>query len=237
MSDRRRTLFGGTALLEVTLLLLGIFLGFGIDAWWSERSIRLEVRRELSNVLSEFEVNRQLVDKYLNWHSRAKYASSELVRVLESDRSGSVAVPDSLIWGVGFTPTFDPRTGALRALLMSDRFNAVPSAQLRSALAGFDGFLRDAYDEEIRAREYTDSQVIPLLMQSGMIVRALSCEGCRDHGFPEGQETRLTNSVQLRTLVSRRGLFASLSIESLQVVKDQIESITRLTRSLLNGKG
>lgn len=233
MTASRRTLFSGAALVEVALLLGGILLAFGLEAWWADRAERLELRAELGNVLAEFEVNRELVDQYLGWHHRADTAATTLVRVLESSGPGSVVVPDSLIWGTGFTPTFDPRTGALTALLTSGRFGSIADAELRSALAGFNGYLRDARDEEIRARDYTDLQVVNALVRSGDVERALGCEECRDSGFPSRLETHLQNSPELRTHLARRALFASLSIESLTGVRDQVDRISQLIRSEL----
>jgi len=227
MKFLRGRLFSGTALLDVVLVVAGVLLAFALEAWRTDRAERREVRAELENVLAEFVVNRDLVEKYLDWHARAERAAGALARALRSGAT-SVVVPDSLLWGTSFTPTFDARTGALNALLTSGRFGSVPNAQLRGALAGFDGYLRDARDEEIRAREYTDRQVVSALVRSGDVGRALVCTECRDKGFPGGSETRVVNSTELRALLERRALFASLSIESLDAVREQVETIVRL---------
>jgi len=233
MTESRRTFLGGAGLIELALLVLGILLAFGLEAWWANRSQQLELRGELENVLVEFDSNRQLIEQYLGWHDRSAAGTSALIDLLESAGPRSIEIPDSLIWDVGFTPTYDPRTGALGALLTSGRFGLIADAELRGALAGFDGYLRDARDEEMRARAYTDSQVVTALVGSGDVSRALYCMECRDEGHPPGLSTWLENSPELRTHLKRRLVFALLSIESLQAVRAEIDRIIRLTRSVI----
>jgi hypothetical protein len=224
MSESSRSKIG-PALREVAILVAGILIAFGLDAWWDNSLERSEVEAELAGVLAELSLNEDLVEQYLRWHDRSRAATDELLRLLREEGSGSVAVPDSIVWGVGFTPTFDPRKGAMDALLSSGRLALIGDPELRSAIAGFGGQLSDARDEEIRAREYVDLQLGTVLHRSGAVDRAMSVNW-RDGPVTEEQrrlKTPILRSQELVNHLARRRLFAILSMESLNGVSREIE--------------
>ena len=220
---------------EGVVIVGSILMAFGLQAWWDVRVERDEVRTELANVLSELHGNRRLVEQYLEWHERALAASDVFLDLLQGSSGETMMVPDSVVWGVGFTPTFDPRQGALNALLGSGRLALIEDPDLRGALAGFGGLLSDARDEETRARNYADLQLVGVLHQSGDVSRATSST-FRDSVRTEEEatlHTSIRNSQELVNHLARRRVFAVLSIESLGGVRDAIEDLIRRIEAAL----
>ncbi|HSM03838.1 MAG TPA: hypothetical protein VK858_04425 [Longimicrobiales bacterium] len=223
----------GPIVREVLILVAGILIALGLESWRDGRVEQGEVRAELRSVQVELQENLPILDGYIRWHERSLDATEDMLALLSAGRD--VDVPDSTVWGVGFTPTYDPRRGALDALISSGRLALVQDPELRRALAAHGGALQDARDEETRSRAYVDLQLGTVLGRSGNTARPQSVNW-RDPGVPEearGRHTRITYSQELENHLARRRLFAILSIESLRAARVSVVDLTqRITRLL-----
>ncbi len=219
---------------EVLTLVAGILIALGLESWRDGRVEQGEVRAELRSVQAELQENLPIIDGYIRWHERSLRATDDMLESLSARRD--VEVPDSTVWGVGFTPTYDPRRGALDALISSGRLALVQDPELRRALAAHGGTLQDARDEETRSRAYVDLQLGTVLARSGNTARPQSVNW-RDAGVPEdvrARHTRITYSQELENHLARRRLFAILSIESLGAVRASVVDLTRRITELLD---
>ena len=223
----------GPTVREVLILVAGILIAFGLESWRDGRVEQAAVRAELRSVQVELEENLPIIDRYIHWHDRSLTATEEMLGLLAPGRD--VEVPDSTVWGVGFTPSYDPRRGALDALISSGRLALIEDPELRRALAAHGGALQDARDEEIRSRSYVDLQLGTVLSRSGDTARPQSVNW-RDPGVPDELRERLTRvaySQELENHLARRRLFAILSIESLRGVRTSVVALTRRIGDLL----
>jgi hypothetical protein len=224
----------GPTVREILVLVAGILIAFGLESWRDGRVERSEVRAELLSVRAELEENLPIIDGYIEWHERSLAATENMLELLAPGRD--VEVPDSTVWGVGFTPSYDPRRGALDALISSGRLALVEDPELRRALAAHGGALQDARDEETRARAYVDLQLGAVLSRSGDTARPQSVNW-RDPGVPEefrSRATRIAYSQELENHLARRRLFAILSIESLRGVRASVIDVTDQIGDLLS---
>ena len=216
----------GPTVRELVILVAGILIAFGLESWRSGRVERAEVRAELRSVQIELDENLGTLDDYLEWHRRSLRATEDLIaRLAEGE---DAVAPDSILWGVVFTPTYDPRRGALDALINSGRLALVEDQELRRDLAAHSGSLQDARDEETRARSYVDLQLGSILNRSGNMARPQSVNW-RDGPTTEeqrGRTTRIRFSQELANHLQRRRLFAILCIESLGDVRESIEALS-----------
>ena len=224
----------GPTVREILILVAGILIAFGLESWRDGRVERSEVRAELRSVQAELDENLPIIDRYIGWHQRSLAATEDMLDRLGAGRD--VEVPDSTVWGVGFTPSYDPLRGALDALISSGRLALVEDPELRQALAAHSGILQDARDEETRSRAYVDLQLGTVLSRSGDTARPQSVNW-RDQGVPEelrSRATRITYSQELENHLARRRLFAILSIESLRGVRDSVVDVSSRIDALLN---
>ncbi len=221
---------------EVVILEVGILIAFGLDAGWEKWAQRAEIRSDLHSVLTELQDNRDLVDVYITNHGRAESATAIFLGLLQANTSDQVEIPDSIIWGTQFTPTFDPGTGALDALLGSGKIALIADGSLRAALAGFGADLADASESETRSRDYYDLQVAGVLHRSGDVTRAVSSYEWFDQGGPSGGSnfyTTVNPSVELMNHLSRRELLEFLSVSSSTVVREELELLVELIQTTL----
>lgn len=227
-----------SAFRELVIVVAGILIAFGLDAWWQRRRETEEVRADLSAVLDELREDEEALGRYIAWHRRTEVASAAFLGLVEESSTRPIEVPDSIVWGTGFTPSFDPRTGAIEAFVNSGRMDRIGDPALRAGLAGFQAHLTDARDEESRAKAYADLQWSQVLFRSGDVSRTSSPSAFawRDRGGPPGgAELHVTiqPSVELKNHLARRHLFTMVTIEALESLRGEVSRLIGLTEAEL----
>ena len=168
MSTSRREGMSGPLLLEGIVIVLSILLAFALDTWWDERIERSEEIAILNNLEQEFRAAQAQFDFYYGWHERIERAVAQTLQTArEASARGSVSitVPDTAVALVYLSPTFDPRLGTLDGLLASGRLRLIRDPELRHALAGWPGLLREGTEEEEKALRHVATQLDPVFRQ------------------------------------------------------------------------
>ena len=150
MNDRiavpSRRLFA--LLAEGVVIVLGIGIALGAEAWWSEVQDREQEQVALRHLADDFGKNAAQFDRTVAWHRDNRDATLVL---MESLTAGQVLESDSLrilVRKVTDWWTFDPSDGALESLLYSGQFALIQDDSLRLELAAWPGLLRDYREEE-----------------------------------------------------------------------------------------
>jgi hypothetical protein len=86
-----------------------------------------------------------------------------LLLISQRDDAGTVEVNDTLLFRALVTsPTTDPSTGALDALISSGRIALLTDVELRRFLAGFRTRVEDVREDELGARSVAHEKLFPL---------------------------------------------------------------------------
>lgn len=149
--------------LEGVVVVASILIAFALHACWQDAELERDVRLDLENVSREIAANRDRVRYHIDLTSRMVAALDELrVRIAASD-AANLVVPDTIVWLSQITPTMDLSLGAVDALLASGRMAAVEDPVLAGRLAGLQGLVGDAVEEQAQALQIQHRHVLPLL--------------------------------------------------------------------------
>jgi len=102
----------------------------------------------------------------LDLMSRVVSAGDALLAEMDAaPDSRTLVVADTIAWFVflGISPTLDASLGGIEALIASGRLSAVRSRELRTRLAGLEGEIRDATEEQYINRDLEHDRMLPLL--------------------------------------------------------------------------
>jgi hypothetical protein len=135
-------------LAEGVVIVLGIGIALGAEAWWSEVQDREQEQVALRHLAYDFRKNAARFDTTVAWHRGTRDA---MLVLMESLTAGQVLESDSLrslVRKITDWWTFDPNDGALESLLYSGQFALIQDDSLRLELAAWPGLLRDYREEE-----------------------------------------------------------------------------------------
>jgi hypothetical protein len=208
---------------EIPILVAGILIAFGLQAWWDGRRAEDDEQRALAGVQAELRQNAEGLDTYIGWHERVARSAEAL---LEAFGDGTVpqrvTVPDTLLLAVLVSPTFDAATNATDAVLAS----GFGSGALADALSRWREAVVDAAGEERRSRDFTDQRLSGFLsprvalpdaeLSIGWLFGTLSA--------PIEGVTEVETSTELRFLMSTRLKFARLCVLELQESLEAVDS-------------
>ena len=146
------------------MVVLGILIAFGLDAWWDRRGHARDVADALTSVRAEMALNRDQLVQWIAVQKKVRDAAQHFASVLRDVDDGAIVqVPDSLVAALFLTPSFDPASGALEALINSDAFGDIEDDELRVELASWTGYVRDAAEDEGRALALAQAELFPAL--------------------------------------------------------------------------
>lgn len=141
-------------IVEGAVIVFGILIALGADAWWDGKIQRGEEQSMLRQLSAEFADNEVQLDSVLRVHGRGLDGSRELLKFVQGSAeltSDSVRV---LLRVLDNSWTFNPKRGALESVLASGRLGIIQDDELRVALAGWPGVLEDYMEDEAYALRY-----------------------------------------------------------------------------------
>ncbi len=240
MASNGRSRFAGRLVVEGVVIVASILLAFALDTWWDTTQERREERAALESLHEEFSVARDQLAFYLGAHERIERAAAslrDLVRRAMASGEATVPVPDTALALVYVPPTFDPMLGTLDGLLASGRLGLVREAELRRALAAWEGRLREGTEEEDKAVDFVFHQMDPVLRSRVDVSGALDLVS---EVFSDTLASDLAARVsRLRVDSEVVGVFAfrrqieAHGIEDLEDVLSEIDRILALLRTSL----
>lgn len=132
----------------------GILIALAADAWWDGQVERHDEQGTLRELQAEFEDNAAQLDSVLSHHATGQRAADALLSFSRGDVELSADSVRQLIWVLDNPWTYNPKSGALDALIASGRLGIIRDRVLRSELAGWAGLMEDYREEEEHSREY-----------------------------------------------------------------------------------
>lgn len=208
---------------EAVAIVLSIMLAFWIDAWWAEKLERNLEREELSRLADEMTSNRDRIRRTVsedgtNELSRVASLSvyAIMIDAIESETS-TVAVPDTLLARIIQTPTFESETPVYDGLVQSGRIEILENRRILAAMARWDRLIRNAVEQQLRARRFVDDQLIPVLVSSGQIGDVLlnQYKPVQVSALSKTGMSQLDTSRELSNLMAQRHFHVAMSIRML----------------------
>ena len=177
----RRVLVGGV------VIVAGISLAFGIDAWQRDRQIRYEEQRILQGLKEEFTSLHKVLTQHLAENSRTLASLEYLLLAIENGPSKDAGpVIDSALLEMTTPVTWDHGDGALDALLSSGRTKILTNSVLRAKLSAWEGVLGEFLgDQEIANKMVYDTHM-PYFVRKNVAVGTVMAESYDDRPAPEG---------------------------------------------------
>jgi hypothetical protein len=149
---------------EFVVIVVGVLVALTVDAWWSERSDRVRETVILSDLSTEFQANRDRLQRDIEMNERLLAATNT---ILELGGAGLRALAEdsvqSLVVNSILSATFDPSNAVLRSVVAAGEFHLVSNPRLRSALAAWDDGLLELRRKEQLASDWHTTYLFPRL--------------------------------------------------------------------------
>lgn len=222
-------------LIEGVVIVASILLAFGIDAWWDERQLRVELLENLSSVREEIEGNLDALAVEALFHETAEASIDDLVaRIDASEGDAWLTMPDTIAsFAFVFPPIFDASTGALDALVTSGGLSRLRDPRLTRILGNLKPQIEDVTDSEMGARRLATDEIVPLFWESPELASAIGRSGeFRERGLePVALPTRtirLRNVDGLRNRLLLRRAWISSSLNAIDRLRADLHEALEL---------
>jgi len=139
---------------EIFIVVAGVLIAFGLNAWWVERSTRLEEQTHLRALANDFEQNVGLLTYLLQREEEIVAGSHELLQLARKQPDADVAAVRQLMGQVFQSHRAEPALDAYQALVNSAGLTLIRDEELRSDLAGFVARSIDPYAERYADQLY-----------------------------------------------------------------------------------
>jgi hypothetical protein len=212
---------------EAAAIVASILLAFAIDAWWAEQQDRRAESEILSRLHEEFTLNRDGIGAR-GTQNRVQVASNELFRLLEAHRGRDepLVVQNALIFEAMITPTVNPATPVLDGLILSGQLEVIRDNEVLTRIIYWQRWEEQVLENEIEAREFARTQMVPVLTKKGYMGGAFSQEN------PVGATSILVDD-ELVGIVSRRAHQANRILGLLEILKG---NATKLMAAIENAQ-
>ncbi len=141
---------------EIFIVVAGVLIAFGMNAWWAERSARVEEQTHLRALIRDFELNVRLYEDQSERSQRIADASLELLQLARKKPDAEPAVVRTLLNRVFSSYRRSPALDAYEALVSSAGLTLIRDEKLRGALAGFADRAVESYRERFSDQVYLD---------------------------------------------------------------------------------
>jgi hypothetical protein len=228
------------ATLEMFVIVGSILLAFGLDAGWDAHQRQADAEDLLTDLLAEFEETATELERAVVRNQEVITAATEILAQL-TRFPGNPEVAASTLAKLILVPTTDPRRGNLDALVASGDFGLVSHRHLRGSLADWPAALRDLQEEELDARVFVQTTLIPFLanaveLQPIFAWRLAATPSSRGVTDIDGTELsddpmiRLPSDRQFSNLVATRRYLSQFTVSNAGTVQEELEAIVRALR-------
>ena len=217
-------------LAEGLVVIVSILIAFGLDAWWDQLRSRVNLVDDLVNVGEELEANLATLEFHILMQRTAVASLDDLATRATSEPKGStIIVPDTILLAATiFTPTYDPSTGAVDALIARGGLSQLRDRQLQSILAEFRTVVEDIREDELGARRAAHQEILPLLWEDDEITPVF---GRVNEYYSRGLEqtplasspVRITNAPGISNRLSLRRAWLISALRELEGLKSSLE--------------
>lgn len=166
-------------LVESLAVVVSILVAFGLDAWWTERQLRVDLLDDLTSVTQEIEANAVALAVESLFQRTAAASIDDLVaRIDAADGAMWLTVPDTIAsFAFIFPPTIDASTGAVDALISSGSLSRLRDRRLKRILSNFAAQYEDIREGELGARRLAMEEIVPLFWGNPGLASSLGRSG------------------------------------------------------------
>ena len=193
---------------EALLLLLGVLLALGGQAWWEARVEQETAREYIDNLLLEVTENKAGLERLIKQHDGYIAAGTNLLNEIQV--GGDAASEDSILEHIriiSFVSDFRPATSALENLVSSGGFNSINNLELRLAILKYAQGIDDHNVLQAEQLDFFFLSFVPHLskrfpLMNIQFVRGV--EGLPTQSAFEFEPTTLIETLEFENLVLRR---------------------------------
>ncbi|NND70798.1 MAG: hypothetical protein HKN43_04405 [Rhodothermales bacterium] len=152
--------------LELTIVVFGVVIGFQVTAWGQTRADRAEEQDLLQGLRIEFTEVAADLEKQVEKHQRVEQAVAETIDIIANarqDGAPKTSVADTTLAWALIPTTTQFSQGVLDGMLATGRLQLIRDRVLRTALSEWEGVMADVTEDEVTAREMVVFQLEPLL--------------------------------------------------------------------------
>lgn len=136
-------------LAEALLIIFSILLAFAIQAWWEERKERLEERKLLVNLQTDFIKNKDLLDIAITrFEGTLSNAQAMMDYIHPGEPPQKETLADSILFKHLIWYTYDPIVGTLNSAIASGHISLIENEMLRAELAEWLDLVGDMKESE-----------------------------------------------------------------------------------------
>ena len=132
---------------EIVVVVLGILIAFGLDAWWDRQASLAREEAHLRALASDFEQNVLRLREHVEGEERVSSSSLQLLMMARRTQSAPRDSVTRLLGRVFSSARYEPVLGAYEALVNSAGLTAIGDDSLRAALAEFSARVSGRYFE------------------------------------------------------------------------------------------
>jgi len=220
------------AVLEFTVIAVGVFTALAAEAAWGERLERAEEREALGQLLGEFHANAARLDSAGAVHQLSLDASYELLALTKAlGEANGDEPPEVLIHRMGMVYTFDPIRGGLTSLISAGKLGIIRSDSLRIALAAWPDLVNDLGENEREEWHHIFDQLQPYLIEKGARTDVVLASGGLRRIAPDAAAPDVSSVLAdavFAEMVASRIVHLHDVLDEVETVRASIEEIVRL---------
>ena len=221
-----------TVVLEVLIVVLGVVIGFQVNAWGAERAERAREQVLLRGLRADFAENRAKYERIAEVRALSIRHLRDLHALTDPDAPDpDPALFDSLLFALIDWRNFDPTVGRVDALLGSGQIALLRSDSLQAALASWPTVLDDMEENERLIVAVVTDRILPYLATRYPLVvtdqRGGIIEPLRPNPFSV-QRRALLADLEFANLVEDRWVQTRFATVDGEPVRRLIDEILRL---------
>jgi hypothetical protein len=139
---------------EIFIVVAGVLIAFGLNAWWVERTTQAEEQTHLRALTRDFERNVAVYNELIRRAALGSSASLELLQLARAEPAADPVRVGRLMNDVFQSFRQEPALDAYQALVNSAGLALIHDDELRSNLAGFADRATDPYQERFADQFY-----------------------------------------------------------------------------------
>ena len=161
---------------EIVLVVIGILIALQINNWNERKKEHVKEKAFLNEINLDFKSNKIQLDSIISFNKVNLHASLRLSKILRmfdlknpkvtnsnAHVADSIRIYNSLIWR---NKSFNPKNGAVEALLNSSSFDLIKNDTLRRNLISWKDVLGDYLEEEKFATQFLKNEYGPWVRKS-----------------------------------------------------------------------
>ena len=217
---------GAELLRDLVLLVVGILVAFSLDAAWDGFTARQRLRGLIGATAVEFRENREALDSVLAMDKQA-FAWAAANAWPDQPLEDSLETAPSDPRGFFLLYTYEPRNGALRALLQANELSEFGSIELVTGLTGWQARLDDL-DEDQEEVWRTMEQVQFIIAEAGLSQRLNAEWTAADQAGAIPATSMFREDPRVRNYLGVHAAFVNGMVGELERLRGEMDAIIEL---------